>query len=52
MCHDLGVVFMGFRPIQRALGKHGWFLSDSNLFSANFKSPSEMLGRYGGWDQE
>lgn len=41
-----------FRPIQRALGKHGWFLSDSKLFKANCKSPSEMLGRYGWWDQE
>lgn len=41
-----------FRLIQRALGKHGWFLSHSKLFNANCKSPSEMLGRYGGWDQE
>lgn len=41
-----------FRLIQRALRKHGWFLSDSKLFKAYCKSPSEMLGRYGGWDQE
>ena len=41
-----------FRLIQRALRKHGWFLSDSKLFKAYCKSPSEMLGRYGGWDQD
>ena len=38
-----------FRLIQRALRKHGWFLSDSKLFKANLRVPARCLaGMEGG----